>query len=113
MGLWAWLFGLTEEAQLRRAAKTGDTDRVRVILEHATDLGEAVQSALIPALKNGHIQVAELLIENGADPRLTNKSGSTPLHLAVQNTGRSDSGSAAAKDEQRRIIAVLHEHGAR
>jgi hypothetical protein len=37
----------------------------------------------------------------GADPRLMNKRGSTPLHLAVQSTGRSDSGSEAAKDEQR------------
>jgi ankyrin repeat protein len=52
------------------------------------------------------------LIDGGAAPQLKNKSGSTPLHLAVQNTGRSDSGSAAAKDEQGRVIAVLLEHGA-
>jgi len=49
---------------------------------------------------------------SGADPKLMNQSGSTPLHLAVQNTGRSDAGSDAAKDEQARIIAVLLEHGA-
>ena len=30
----------------------------------------------------------------------------------MQNTGRSDSGSEAAKDEQGRIIVVLLEHGA-
>jgi hypothetical protein len=42
-----------------------------------------------------------------------NKSGSTPLHLAVQNTGKSNSGSGAAKDEQREIIALLLEHGGR
>jgi ankyrin repeat protein len=53
------------------------------------------------------------LIKNGADPVLRNKSGSTPLHLAVQNTGRSDSGSGAAKEGQGRIIALLLEHGAR
>jgi ankyrin repeat protein len=53
------------------------------------------------------------LIENGANPLLMNKSGSTPLHLAVQNTGKSNSGSDAAKEEQRRIIALLREHGAR
>jgi Ankyrin repeats (3 copies) len=53
------------------------------------------------------------LLENGAELRLMNKRGSTPLHLAVQNTGRSDSGADAAKDEQREIIAVLLEHGAR
>jgi len=34
------------------------------------------------------------------------------LHLAVQNTGKSNSGSAAAKDGQCRIIALLLEHGA-
>ncbi len=52
------------------------------------------------------------LIEHGANPLLMNKSGSTPLHLAVQNTGKSNSGSDAAKEEQRRIIALLREHGA-
>jgi ankyrin repeat protein len=41
-----------------------------------------------------------------------NKSGSTPLHLAVQNTGKGHSGSDAAKEEQRRIISMLLEHGA-
>ena len=45
-------------------------------------------------------------------PRLMNKSGSTPLHLAVQNTGRSNSGSEASKDEQGRVIALLVRHGA-
>jgi hypothetical protein len=41
-----------------------------------------------------------------------NKSGSTPLHLAVQNTGKSNSGSAAAREQQRRIIESLLGHGA-
>ncbi len=41
-----------------------------------------------------------------------NKNGSTPLHLAVQNTGKSSSGADAAKHEQRLIIALLLEHGA-
>ena len=53
------------------------------------------------------------LLETDANPLLMNKNGSTPLHLAVQNTGRSDSGSEAARDEQGRIIALLLEHGAR
>jgi ankyrin repeat protein len=57
-------------------------------------------------------KAVDALIENGANPLLMNKSGSTPLHLAVQNTGRSDSGSDSAKVEQRRIIALLLEHGA-
>ncbi len=53
------------------------------------------------------------LIDKGADPRRTNKSGSTPLHLAVQNTGKSNSGSDAAKEEQREIIMLLLGRGAR
>jgi ankyrin repeat protein len=44
------------------------------------------------------------LLEAGSDPLLRNKSGSTPFHLAVQNTGRGGSGSAVAVDAQREII---------
>jgi len=58
------------------------------------------------------LAAASALIDNGADPRLKNKSGSTPLHLAVQNTGKSNSGSEACKDEQGRVIALLLRHGA-
>lgn len=59
------------------------------------------------------MEAANALIRNGADPRLKNKSGSTPLHLAVHSTGKSGSGSDAAKAEQRRIIALLLEDGAK
>ena len=69
-------------------------------------------AALHRAVRNRCSDAVAALIGNGADPRLMNKSGSTPLHLAVQNTGKSNSGSGAAKDEQRRIIALLLEHGA-
>jgi ankyrin repeat protein len=44
---------------------------------------------------------------------MKNKRGSTPLHLAAQNTGRSSSGSIEAKDQQRQIIELLLHHGAR
>ncbi len=69
-------------------------------------------AALHRAVRNRSSEAVSTLIENGANPRLVNHSGSTPLHLAVQNTGKSKSGSDAAKDEQRRIIALLLEHGA-
>jgi ankyrin repeat protein len=65
------------------------------------------------AVRNRCSGAVRALIAQGADPRLMNKSGSTPLHLAVQNTGKSNSGSDAAKKEQRRIIALLLDHGAR
>jgi hypothetical protein len=44
---------------------------------------------------------------------MRNGSGSTPLHLAVQSTGRSGSGSARAQREQEKIIAILLDGGAR
>ena len=46
-----------------------------------------------------------MLLEHGADPRRKNGSGSTPLHLAVQNTGRGGAGSPASRDEQARAAA--------
>ena len=50
---------------------------------------------------------------HGADARERNAHGSTPLHLAIQNTGRGGTGSAAARDEQKEIIRLLLGHGAR
>jgi ankyrin repeat protein len=44
------------------------------------------------------------LLEGGSDASLKNKSGSTPFHLAVQNTGRGGTGAEAAKAAQRQII---------
>jgi hypothetical protein len=44
------------------------------------------------------------LLDSGADPTTKNKSGSTPFHLAVQNTGRGGSGTEKAKEAQRQII---------
>jgi ankyrin repeat protein len=53
------------------------------------------------------------LVDGGADVRKPNKTGSTPLHLAVQTTGRGGSGSAHAREQQAGIVRFLLEHGAR
>jgi hypothetical protein len=47
------------------------------------------------------------LLAGGADPRLPNASGSTPLDLATSTTGRGGSGSAEAKREQQEILLLL------
>ena len=73
------------------------------------------KSAVAPlhrAVRTRSSAAVRALLDNGAELRLGNKSGSTPLHLAVQNTGSSNSGSVTAKSEQRKIIALLLEHGA-
>jgi ankyrin repeat protein len=43
-------------------------------------------------------------LDAGADSTLRNKSGSTPFHLAVQNTGRGGTGMEKARAEQQKII---------
>jgi ankyrin repeat protein len=55
----------------------------------------------------------QALLVSWADALGRNKRGSTPLHLAVQNTGRGGTGSAAAREEQKEIIRLLLGHGAR
>jgi hypothetical protein len=70
-------------------------------------------TALHRAVRTRCTAAVRVLLANGADPRRKNGSGSTPLHLAVQNTGRSGSGTAAATEQQREIIRMLLQHGAR
>jgi hypothetical protein len=55
----------------------------------------------------------EALLAGGAMPRARNGSGSTPLHLAVQNTGRGGSGTEHAIEQQRQIIMLLLNAGAK
>jgi Ankyrin repeats (3 copies)/Ankyrin repeat len=98
----------------------GDSNAQRKVIVYLIEVGadpDAMdKSGVAPlhrAVRTRSSDAVRALIENGADPRLMNKSGSTPLHLAVQNTGKGGSGTDIAKDEQRRIIALLLEHGAR
>ena len=55
----------------------------------------------------------QALLAGGAEPRCKNKNGSTPLHLAAQNTGRGGSGTPHAIEQQRQIIVLLLRSGAK
>lgn len=93
----------------------GQRDVICYLVDAGADpnaLDKSGVAALHRAVRNRSSGAVRALIDKGADPLLMNKSGSTPLHLAVQNTGKSNSGSDTAKDEQRRIIILLLEHGA-
>jgi hypothetical protein len=86
-------------------------DVVTYLIEAGADPDALDKSGVAPlhrAVRTRSSGAVGALLEGGADPRLPNKSGSTPLDLAVQTTGRSGSGSDAAKDEQRRILALLN-----
>ena len=70
-------------------------------------------TSLHRAVRTRAAMAVKVLLELGADPRRRNKaSGSTPLHLAVQTTGRGGSGTPRAKEGQLMIVRVLLARGA-
>ncbi len=103
----------------RTGAADWDRDGQKFVITYLIEVGadpDAMdKSGVAPmhrAVRTRSSDAVRALIEGGANPRLRNKSGSTPLHLAVQNTGKGNSGSDVAREEQRKIIALLLEHGA-
>lgn len=68
-------------------------------------LHRAVRTRSLPAVR--------ALLDAGANAMQRNAAGSTPLHLGVQPTGRSGSGSKTAREQQAGIISLLLERGAR
>jgi ankyrin repeat protein len=65
------------------------------------------------AVRTKSLLAVRALLDGGASSRQRNKAGSTPLHLAVQNTGRGGSGSPQAREQQAGIIRLLLERGAK
>jgi Ankyrin repeats (3 copies)/Ankyrin repeat len=78
---------------------------------NAKDKGEV--TPLHRAVRTRSAAAVRALLATGANARLPNATGSTPLHLAVQDTGRGGSGSPEARAQQREIIGLLLAHGAR
>ncbi|BCH32530.1 hypothetical protein MesoLjLc_44600 [Mesorhizobium sp. L-8-10] len=71
---------------LHDAARQGDVDRVRQLLDQGVvvaELDEAGDPALIIASLAGRAGVVALLLERGADIEIRNKHGLTALHAAA------------------------------
>jgi ankyrin repeat protein len=69
------------------AAQVGDLESVRILLAAGARVNDATSeagSALVLAAMNGHEKLALFLLEQGADPSITDGYGITPLHWAVQ-----------------------------
>jgi len=83
--------GLCEESLfdiLLEAARRGQVNRVRVILDRGVAVDEKTEgevTALMVASVNGQVEVVKVLIERGADVNARNKRGITPLLAAVMS----------------------------
>lgn len=99
-----------------RWAPAAQASIITYLIGAGADPNAADKSGVAPlhrAVRTRCASAVQALLANGADPRRRNGSGSMPLHLAVQNTGRGGSGSALASEQQRQIIRLLLDHGAR
>ncbi len=70
------------------AARTGNIDAARMLLEGGADINQTTRygwSPLLAATQNQNYQMAKFLIEGGANVNLANKGGWTPLYLATDN----------------------------
>ncbi len=68
------------------AAMTGDVDNVRLLLEHGADPNQAARNSGVPlasAITFGYAEVAQALIDAGADAYLTEDTGVNLLHWAA------------------------------
>jgi len=89
---------------------------VEFLIRAGADPNTADKSGVAPlhrAVRTRCTAAVRALLMNGAEVVGPNKSGSTPLHLAIQDTGRGGTGSVASREEQKRIIRLLLDHGAR
>ena len=68
------------------ACYRANTDVVTFLLAHQCDVNYVSNegTALMAATVKGNLPLAKLLLNNGADPNLTNSSGMTALMYAVQ-----------------------------
>jgi hypothetical protein len=121
--------------QLMHMIATGETDLVAEMLSASPDLAHASlavgatrqdaatyhldaiehyvyagDTALHVGAAAHRLETVRALLDGGADPDRSNRSGSTPMQLATQTTGRGGSGSPEAKVQQALIVELLTQH---
>ena len=83
---------------------------MRILFDAGVDINAQDLNGATPlhrAVRTRSAAAVALLLSLGAAPALKNKSGSTPFHLVVQNTGHGGTGHPKAKDAQRQMIAAF------
>ena len=77
----------TKNLSLTDAAKQGDREAVRSLLNGGVASPEA-SAALIWAATRGDVQMVDLLLRAGANPKGANEYGATALYAAAANADR-------------------------
>jgi ankyrin repeat protein len=75
---------LYDELPLHLASRQGHADVALVLLEHGADLTAKTNDGSTPLHLTKSVNVTRLLLEHGADATAQTKDGSRPLHAAVQ-----------------------------
>jgi ankyrin repeat protein len=73
---------------LRNAANNGLIEQVRDLLQLGAEIDDSNQhgqTALLLAVRRHHVEVADILLEHGANPLARDKTNWTPLTAAVSN----------------------------
>lgn len=71
---------------LHFAARDGELDLVRSVLDGGADVNEPAENSWTPlhfAAEGGHVFVVQFLLDRGADPGATTFEGYTPLDVAA------------------------------
>ena len=74
-----------ERTVLIKRAREGDADKVATLIRFNVDVNQmdsAGCTALYYATKKGHLAVATLLLDRGADHTIASEDGALPLHMA-------------------------------
>jgi ankyrin repeat protein len=107
------------------AARQGDVESARILLDAGADVNETAAdglSVLLVASDGGHEDLALFLLERGANPNVKDRNGMTPLHFAlvrglsvvrgVRFGSMADDVSYIIRPVMKRLVKGLLEHGA-
>jgi len=100
------------------AAREGDIESARILLDAKADVNQTTEfgwSPLLVATENRNYQLGKLLIDRGANVSLANNHGWTPLYLATDNRNieGGDYPVPEPDSDHLEFIRLLLDHGAK
>ncbi len=99
------------------AAREGDIESARALVDAGADINQATNygwTPLLTATNNKHYRLGMFLLDRGADPNIANKGAWTPLYLATDNANIEGGDYPVAKADMEHLpfIKALLDHKA-